>query len=354
MSQYFKNSTSSSPSFTAQQYVYASAQTGSDTTGNGSAINPYATVTHTLGTISDNSAAKPYTIIATGVFAESIALKPWVNIQGYGYYATSFTGATLDASFSTPSGPTINLTGIFFSSMSLVLANTGGDTATFVLSNCLVSGTTVFTSRGASDNFTLTDTIHISATTITDGGIESNSCEIGAINVSSLNDIFFWTSFGDKITSIVQTDAGQGNDIQILGSFIASSVTSSNNSSLSYDATSFPQGGIHLSAGATATQFTCCPGTIPITSVTAASYSVVGPDFYLACNRAGAIALTFPPASGSGRVITIKDISGAAGANHITATSAGSTFDGTGTLTISTNYGVQRCTDVAGSIWSLG
>ena len=44
-----------------------------------------------------------------------------------------------------------------------------------------------------------------------------------------------------------------------------------------------------------------------------------------------------------GKLFIIKDESGAAGTNNITVASQGSeTFDGAGTLTISTNYGVQR------------
>lgn len=89
------------------------------------------------------------------------------------------------------------------------------------------------------------------------------------------------------------------------------------------------------------------------TSVTGATYNVLATDYYLACNRAGTIALTFPTATGSGRVIVVKDVSGAALSNNITATSSGATFDGVSTLTINTNYGFVTCTDTATNVWSL-
>lgn len=78
------------------------------------------------------------------------------------------------------------------------------------------------------------------------------------------------------------------------------------------------------------------------TSVTAATYAVTN-DSILGVNRAGPVAITLPASAGNtGRVLDIKDESGAAATNNITITPASGTIDGATSLTLNINYGSYR------------
>lgn len=92
---------------------------------------------------------------------------------------------------------------------------------------------------------------------------------------------------------------------------------------------------------------------VHITSVTTVTYTALTTDYILACNRAGVIAIALPSATGSGQTYRIKDVSGAAGANNITVTAVGSTFDGAANSIINTNYGSMDYVDTASGIWSI-
>lgn len=70
----------------ASQSVYVNSG-GSDTVGDGSNTNPYATVGKAMASITDASLSKTYSIeIGAGRYTEvSLALKPWVFMIGYVY-----------------------------------------------------------------------------------------------------------------------------------------------------------------------------------------------------------------------------------------------------------------------------
>lgn len=72
-------------------------------------------------------------------------------------------------------------------------------------------------------------------------------------------------------------------------------------------------------------------------------------DHTVFVDRAGAVGITLPPVS-AGRVIKVKDISGAGSTNHITITPASGTIDGAGTYVLTLNYaGVELTCD--GTNW---
>ncbi len=74
------------------QTVYVNSG-GSDSLGDGSNTNPYATVGKAMTSITDASLSKTYSIqIGAGRFTEvSLALKPWVFMIGQQYEATKFS-----------------------------------------------------------------------------------------------------------------------------------------------------------------------------------------------------------------------------------------------------------------------
>jgi hypothetical protein len=89
------------PAPAVSQNVYVALAYGSDVTGTGTQTKPYATVAFALGTILDNTVAKPYEIfVDEGQYVGAIALKPFVSIIGVDPSLVDLAGNfTLDASF---------------------------------------------------------------------------------------------------------------------------------------------------------------------------------------------------------------------------------------------------------------
>lgn len=78
---------------------------------------------------------------------------------------------------------------------------------------------------------------------------------------------------------------------------------------------------------------------VNVIDVTDSTYTTDESNNFLACNSAGAIAITLMASPATGQVYTIKDISGAASSNHITITPDSGTIDGASNYVINTNYG---------------
>jgi hypothetical protein len=86
-------------------------------------------------------------------------------------------------------------------------------------------------------------------------------------------------------------------------------------------------------------------GVMPATAVTSGSATLSAANPFVTVNFAGAVALTLPAAGSTpaGAIITVMDISGAAGTNNITISRAGADqINGTTSKVISTNYGGVR------------
>jgi len=105
--------------------VYVSS-TGSDTTGNGAIVYPYATVAHALSTITTASSVNPFTIVLVGgQISESSAvnLKPFVSISapnsGTLWVQSAVIG--LDSSWGTTSSGFIALNNFSFSTQDIIL-----------------------------------------------------------------------------------------------------------------------------------------------------------------------------------------------------------------------------------------
>lgn len=82
------------------------------------------------------------------------------------------------------------------------------------------------------------------------------------------------------------------------------------------------------------------------------TYSVSTSDDVVLCNGSAAFTITLP-APATGRLLTIKDISGSAGTKNITVShNASETIDGATTQIISTNFGVLRLTS-DGTNWYI-
>lgn len=354
----------------AQQTIYVYAQTGSDTLGNGSAMNPFQTITHALSTITTNSTSNRFSIYLNGQTTETaIVLKPFVSLIGDADNVSQITvsgsgnNVTLDSTFLSATNPSASIWNINFAGSTNLLFDFTGGSATRAVINLISTdcNNLTLTGRGTTHadiiNLFLCDIV--GNVVITDGSIFSFGNEYeGSISSTSTNATTarFLTSQGDLCLgaiSLSETSAATLSATINGGNITGPLTITGATATAEYDAISYPQSGISLVSSGTVSQFVSSPGKIPVTSITGATYTLTGSDYYLACNRSGAIALTFPTALGTGRTIIIKDVSGVAGINNITATSSGATFDGVATLTVNTNYGSVICTDTALNTWSL-
>jgi len=91
---------------------------------------------------------------------------------------------------------------------------------------------------------------------------------------------------------------------------------------------------------------------VKVRTVTAASDTAAATDYFLACNRSGAIALALMASPETGRTFRVKDISGSASVNNITITPAAGNIDGAATYVINTNHGEVGFI-YTGSEWSV-
>jgi hypothetical protein len=88
---------------TTTKVVWVNVDAGNDTTGDGSWIRPFKTMTSVMAAITDASLSKRYTVkVAPGNYPENWAVKGNVAIFGWGVIPVRFTGSvTLDSSFGT-------------------------------------------------------------------------------------------------------------------------------------------------------------------------------------------------------------------------------------------------------------
>ena len=339
--------------------VWVNVEDGDDSSGDGSSINPYATITHANSTITDNSADKPYTIILSGIANEpAIAIKPFVSIFGLDIYSSGMivgsagtNALLLDSSWTSASSPTANIANIYFRSNTGVSFFTSmfGSNATINIENCLISGDATFTG-----NESVADQILIQNTTVegnlsvenmvfnTTTCVFDNPCSYlnssiaHPMVVTSKSDIFYNSisveeTFEQDLT-FNATSGSLQNTMTVTGDVAA----------FYYDAVSYPQQGITLASGALAFPLISAPNIVPITFLTeipsAYTYNALPSDYIILCsNSSHAIEINL--ITSDTNVFIIKDSLGNAAIHNITVNGNGSDIDGESTYVINTNYG---------------
>jgi hypothetical protein len=253
----------------AQQLVYVNGQTGSDTAGNGSAMNPYATITKANAVILDNATGKRYTILHTGSSSEAnLTIKPWTSIVGDSVSGSQITitgtgNLGPDATWDNVVSGVASIANVQFSGGSGIdfqVQAFGGSGATLYISNVLCTGSMFFQGRN-------TDAVNLSNVTSTGGIVTSDfsgksnssyylsgsqfaqSSSSGAITWQSNNDYFSGTLAVQRST--------QNMTASVFASSIQGAVTvTGSGASFKYDAVSLPLGGVTLASSGTATALT--------------------------------------------------------------------------------------------------
>lgn len=139
--------------------VYVDASFGSNSTGNGSILRPYATVVFAMGTITDATITKKYSImIAPGTYTEGVlTLKPYIFLVGRGLSTVYQSDRIdLDSTWNTQAnavaGGFLNLIVQSFDGATLWDFTSATSNISFSFENSFFTGGSPFIIKGA-DNF---------------------------------------------------------------------------------------------------------------------------------------------------------------------------------------------------------
>ncbi len=357
-----ESSSMANTSSNAQTYVYVNPQTGSDTTGNGSAINPFATIATANSAITgNNSSTKPYTLLLQGSITEANPLLlPYVSWMGLSL-STQMNGSSiaLDPSWA-------GTTDAFASIQNLTLANgTGigldlhgvsGTTSNIKISDIYINASSSpggISLTGRANGLDIYNLVNVSVfgdTIITDASGSSETCLfLGDAGVSfslistNATTAISWTSNCDMMINpiVVSETTNLAASLIISNAALQNTVTLTGVGAFySYDPVSYPGAGFVLSGGTANPLSPVGLNLVPVTDVSQASYPTLLTDFVINVNFNGAVAISLNGNSVNGQYYRIKDASGAAATHPITITDAnGNNIDGSTSYIINTNYG---------------
>lgn len=341
----------------AQNVVYVNAQTGNDSTGNGIAINPYATISHATTAITTNTTNNRFVLFLQGIFSEAaITVKPWVSWFSPVDVATrvSVTGAgnnvTLDASWSGTTAATVGIHNVIFPSPTNINFNlngvTGSGSAIYFRGGTIVGNVTARGRIAATDSINFTDVDCAGIVSVTDMGgssfVTSYEANFSLTSTNATNSIF-WTSGEDQIYGnvIISETSGQTCIFQATnGSNQGAVSVTGANASYQYDCTTYPNGGFTFATGGQAFPFTKIGlNLVPLTTQTGATYNALPSDHIININHAGVVTVNLTNSAVTGQWFRIKDKSGAAVTNNITIVPGSGNIDGAANFKINTNYG---------------
>jgi len=195
------------PAPATSQQVYVSGIYGSDVTGDGTQIKPYATVGFAYGTILDANAIKVYELfVMPSTYVENVALKAFVILSGTddsqtaaGFLATRISGNfTLDAvSFGgAPVNQTAWITNIDIDGLlTLDFAGVGSTDGAVYITNCNCEGNVLITAGSTSNDIEFHDCILFTDFTIAGGFVIF-------VNTNGITDIALLTGQCTALSSL--------------------------------------------------------------------------------------------------------------------------------------------------------
>jgi hypothetical protein len=296
--------TSQLPSIVAANTLYVDGSAGNDTTGTGTSINPYATVSKALSVITTANASNLFNIRFQGFVLETtLALKPWVNITGNGWISSQLVisgggNITLNSSWGTAVvNPQVNLTNFACGSataLSFVLSG-AGSSAKIIIDDVLIPAGLTLTGRATvSDIFQIFNSESASGGTVTDCLFFSNN-NIYDANLlyrnSAATGSYFMQANGDLYAGSLNVTANVAQTLQAFtyncranGSLVTGATAT-----LSYSAPMFSNGTVTTASGGTATsiqlpliaggtnaRLIASPGAVSYSTSTAMAFSAVG------------------------------------------------------------------------------
>lgn len=240
---------------------------GSDSSGNGSAINQYRTINHALGLLqSVVSSSTPGVIhIGAGIWSENITIVPYISFNGLGngiLSEQSVSSVLLTGNFSGNNGA-FNTSGANFISFNNLTFNSGtvsfdfsilsAPYANIVFSNCTLA-TSTFTGKGTNNvNFQFNQCNVVTSGVLTLNNLVGvlNSCNINQLTVNGSSGTVFVTDYGSVYQIINATESNSANcDINFYGSSIIQSIATAGPVSIVANSNTLPNNSSNITFSA--------------------------------------------------------------------------------------------------------
>lgn len=226
---------------------------GSDSTGNGTLGNPYLTIQHAVGTITDASFNKRYTInVGPGDYAGALVVRSWVFIVGAGVLVTRINGdiSIADASWA-DGGVNNDVRGGFcdcsLRGASVAIDFTFGATSPygkFYFSNCWVNVAPVITGVSAANQVVIEDGLWFAGMVATAVAVTTSGWfnQNGAVVVNSATTATLYTASNSTNLGnlIINNNAGVPPVVTLFGSPTSGNITVANGANLSATSNSLP------------------------------------------------------------------------------------------------------------------
>jgi hypothetical protein len=203
------------------QMVYVN-KNGNDTTGNGSILFPFLTISKALSFITDASQTKVYEInVGPGEYDDNLQIKPWIGIIGSasssayeGLTIINSPSITLDASWA---GPTYDVGWFSFITFqnnypplpyTFDFTTISNGNAQLTFHQCLFNVGVNFIGFGSGNvnNMTLNNCLSYGNTTVTDCQyfftLGNTSFQGGILTLDSTVELTTWLSYGGSINSL--------------------------------------------------------------------------------------------------------------------------------------------------------
>jgi pectin methylesterase-like acyl-CoA thioesterase len=175
----------------------------------------FSTITDALNSITNNSAANPYTIyVAPGVYTETVTMKPYVDIEGAGENASkiTYTGS--------PNANTGTVVGVSNAELRfLTVENTGGYNNAIALYNIFASPhltRVIVAASNGTDSYGVLN-VSLSAPTMTDMVISASG---GSVTYGVYNE-----SSSPTMTNLTVTASGGTNTYGVYNSYSTPAIT---------------------------------------------------------------------------------------------------------------------------------
>lgn len=250
--------------FGTENILYA-APDGSDSTGDGSILQPFATINHTMAQITSATATSPFVLFASpGSYDETIALKPNVKIVGYApelTYITTGNQLTVSAGWASTNAVG-GLYGLTLSGSTHIAFNFGALAAgnsTIIVNNCIIEGASTYVGRALSTDKLIIQQSNIVNLNFQGGVLAVQNCHLEGTAYVITNPAsgapviatFTNGSITSNAFSIASANGGS-TDVKFNASPIYSPLSLTGASTtVQLDAVSYPTGALSTASGAT-------------------------------------------------------------------------------------------------------
>lgn len=225
--------------------TYYVTANGSDVTGNGSILSPFASITAAILAIGGSATSSdPYSVaVGPGIYAEAnLVVDAYVTIEASSATTINATSITLN-----------DASNVYNAILNTSSVSIGPASSVTIENVTLVAGTTTITNNG---DLTIYGATGQGDVTVVGGTVTDRASTYEqTFNVTNV------TNYSATASAYLNVVVNQSTTT-FGGSTITGTATASNSATFDFSADSYPQGGVTLSTGATATSTSSAGGSL--------------------------------------------------------------------------------------------